>query len=191
MHIFLFVKNSASSNFFIAHSYFLLFWLFCFGLRFKKKMKKKAARIRTQLRDRSRILWVFIASKMNFSLRPGKKKNFPRREPAHIVVFSLAQREATTFRSQSVFHTWFTPNSYSHEHKYPHPLQTALTCTPLNDHAEHSSETLSTFDFISFSFCVSILLSIKIVLFAFCCCCTKRLRDTIWPPTYLWYIFWG
>lgn len=196
MHIFLFVKNSASFNFFIAHSYFLSFWLFCFGLRFnQKKRRRRQQEWELKLEIGRKYCGFLLQQKWILRFDQERKRNFPRRSISHCCFF-LAQREATTLGSQSVFHTWFTPkltlafahtrtNTNTHTHRRQHSLALHWMITP------HIPVTLSTFDFISFSFCVYFSLDIKMVLFIL-----LLLHGTItWYyfalNPYLWYIFWG
>lgn len=138
---------------------FFYFGRFVLGCASKRELKKKTARIRTQHRDRSRMLRVFIASKMNFSLRPGKKENFLRKNIS-LCFFSLKGKQQRFVLSQ--FFTLDLPQTHTLTHEqtreYPHPSQTALTCTPLNDHAEHSS------DFIHFRFYSIFVLCVYLTL---------------------------
>lgn len=94
----------------------------------------------------------FYCIKNEFFASARKRKRIFLEETFHIVVFSRSKGSNNAWFSVSFSHLIYPKLTLSHslthtsKHKYPHPSQTALTCTPLNDHAEHSS------DFIHFRF---------------------------------------
>lgn len=171
MHIFLFVKNSASFNFFIAHSYFSFILVVLFWATLKKNEGEEEEGSKNEnstRRDRSKIPWVFIASKMNSSLRPGKKKIFPRRSISHFCCRFSRSKGSKNISVRSQFFTLDLPQTHTHTHththeqtqilflllSHSHPPPTQHSLAPHWMITPHIPATSSTFDFIPFSFCV-------------------------------------
>lgn len=129
----------------------------------------------------------FYCSKMNSSFQAGKKKNFIPRRNISYFFFSFRLKGSNNVWL-SVFHTWFTP---SHTNKHTLTPTTHLHFIQWSRRTFPS--TLSTFDFISFSFCVYFAVDKNLYSSFRCCCwrCSKRLRDTILAPTLYVYMFWA